>query len=197
MSLFQEIKESAQGRELSIKWYQNRIKHLGGSSLRNPRTLIHDEEGHGVARVRPGWGELNLFQYTPKGPERLKYYDLFPIVLPLVKHRNGFTGLNFHYLPYVLRVKLLTLLAEAYGDEHTQKINATYFMIRNMRLIRPIIRRYIRKQVETLYLRIPLDDMLIGILLPVQQFRTGPLDSSSDVMSREVWRDSREIVTNA
>ena len=197
MSLFQEIKESAEGRELSIKWYQNRIKHIGGSSLRNPRTLIHDEEGHGLARARPGFGELNLFQYTPKGPEKLKYYDLFPIVLPLVRHRNGFTGLNFHYLPYILRVKLLTLLAEAYGDESTQRINVTYFMIRNMRLIRPVIRRYIRTQVETLYLRIPLDDMLIGILLPVQQFRTGPLDSMSNVINREVWRDSRGIVTNA
>ena len=197
MSLFQEIKESAQGRELSMKWYQNRIKHIGGSSIRNPRTLIHDEEGHGVARARPGFGELNLFQYSPKKPENLKYYDLFPIVLPLVKHRNGFTGLNFHYLPYTLRVKLLTLLAEAYGDESTQRINVTYFMIRNMRLIRPVIRRYLRAQVETLYLRIPLDDMLIGILLPVQQFRTGPLDSMSEVMNREVWRDSRGTVTNA
>ena len=197
MSLFQEIKDSAQGRELSIKWYQNRIKHIGGSSIRNPRTLIHDEEGHGIARARPGWGELNLFQYAPKKPERLKYYDLFPIVLPLVKHRNGFTGLNFHYLPYTLRVKLLTLLAEAYGDESTQRINVTYFMIRNMRLIRPVIRRYIRTQVETMYLRIPLDDMLIGILLPVQKFRTGGLDSMSEVMNREVWRDSRGTVTNA
>ncbi len=197
MSLFQEIKESAQGRELSMRWYQNRIKHIGGSSIRNPRTLIHDEEGHGVARARPGFGELNLFQYSPKKPENLKYYDLFPIVLPLVKHRNGFTGLNFHYLPYTLRVKLLTLLAEAYGDESTQRINVTYFMIRNMRLIRPVIRRYIRTQVETMYLRIPLDDMLIGILLPVQQFRTGPLDSMSEVMNREVWRDSRGTVTNA
>jgi len=91
----------------------------------------------------------------------------------------------------------LLLLAEAYGDESTQRINVTYFMIRNMRLIRPVIRRYIRTQVETLYLRIPLDDMLIGILLPVQQFRTGPLDSMSNVINREVWRDSRGIVTNA
>ena len=197
MSLFQEIKESAEGRELSIKWYQNRIKLLGGSSLRNPRNLIHDEEGHGIARARPGYGELNLFGYFPEKPDRLSYYDLFPIVLPLVKHRNGFTGLNFHYLPLVLRVKLLTLLAEAYGDESTQRINVTYFMIRNMRLIRPVIRRYIRSQVETLYLRIPLDDMLIGILLPVQQFRTGPLASRSNVMDREVWRDSRGTVTNA
>ena len=197
MSLFQEIKESAEGRELSIKWYQNRIKHIGGSSIRNPRTLIHDEEGHGLARARPGFGELNLFQYSPKKPENLKYYDLFPIVLPLVKHRNGFTGLIFHYLPLVLRVKLLTLLAEAYGDENSQRINVTYFMIRNMRLIKPVIRRYIRTQVETLYLRIPLDDMLIGILLPVQKFRTGPLDSMSQVMNREVWRDSRGTVTNA
>ena len=135
MSLFQEIKESAEGRELSIKWYQNRIKLLGGSSLRNPRNLIHDEEGHGIARARPGYGELNLFGYFPEKPDRLSYYDLFPIVLPLVRHRNGFTGLNFHYLPPVLGVKLLTILAEAYGDEPTQRINVTYFMIRQKILI--------------------------------------------------------------
>lgn len=197
MSLFQEIKESAQGRELSIKWYQNRIKHIGGSSLRNPRSLIHDEEGHGVARARPGFGELNLFGYFPKDPERLNYYDLYPIVLPLVRHRNGFTGLNFHYLPVTLRVKLLTILAEAYGDENTQRINVTYFMIRSMRLIKPVIRRYIRTEVRTLYLRIPLDDMLIGILLPVQQFMTGPESRTSNVLPREVWRNSRRTYDGA
>ena len=197
MSLFQEIKESAEGRELSIKWYQNRIKLLGGSSLRNPRNLIHDEEGHGIARARPGYGELNLFGYFPEKPDRLSYYDLFPIVLPLVRHRNGFTGLNFHYLPPVLRVKLLTILAEAYGDEPTQRINVTYFMIRQMRLIKPIIRRYIRTQVQTLYLRIPLDDMLIGILLPVQQFMTGPEGRTSAVIPREVWRQSRGQIDGA
>ena len=197
MSLFQEIKESAEGRELSIKWYQNRIKLLGGSSLRNPRNLIHDEEGHGIARARPGYGELNLFGYFPEKPDRLSYYDLFPIVLPLVRHRNGFTGLNFHYLPPVLRVKLLTILAEAYGDEPTQRINVTYFMIRQMRLIKPIIRRYIRTQVQTLYLRIPLDDMLIGILLPVQQFTTGPEGRTSTVIPREVWRQSRGQIDGA
>lgn len=197
MSLFQEIKESAEGRELSIKWYQNRIKLLGGSSLRNPRNLIHDEEGHGIARARPGYGELNLFGYFPEKPDRLSYYDLFPIVLPLVRHRNGFTGLNFHYLPPVLRVKLLTILAEAYGDEPTQRINVTYFMIRQMRLIKPIIRRYIRSQVQTLYLRIPLDDMLIGILLPVQQFTTGPEGRTSAVIPREVWRQSRGQIDGA
>ena len=197
MSLFQEIKESAEGRELSIKWYQNRIKLLGVSSLRNPRNLIHDEEGHGIARARPGYGELNLFGYFPEKPDRLSYYDLFPIVLPLVRHRNGFTGLNFHYLPPVLRVKLLTILAEAYGDEPTQRINVTYFMIRQMRLIKPIIRRYIRTQVQTLYLRIPLDDMLIGILLPVQQFTTGPEGRTSAVIPREVWRQSRGQIDGA
>ena len=197
MSLFQEIKESAEGRELSIKSFQNRIKLLGGSSLRNPRNLIHDEEGHGIARARPGYGELNLFGYFPEKPDRLSYYDLFPIVLPLVRHRNGFTGLNFHYLPPVLRVKLLTILAEAYGDEPTQRINVTYFMIRQMRLIKPIIRRYIRTQVQTLYLRIPLDDMLIGILLPVQQFTTGPEGRTSAVLPREGLRQSRGQIYGA
>ncbi len=38
------------------------------------------------------------------------YYDSFPLVLPLETIKGGFMGLNFHYLPYILRFRLLERL---------------------------------------------------------------------------------------
>ena len=59
---------------------------------------------------RPSTGRLNMFFYDPKTKARLPYYDVFPLVLPLESIKGGFMGLNFHYLPYILRFRLLDRL---------------------------------------------------------------------------------------
>ena len=53
-----------------------------------------------------------MFVYSPKLRNKLPYYDTFPLVLPLKNYNNGFLGLNFHYLPYALRLRLLDAAVE-------------------------------------------------------------------------------------
>ena len=106
MSLFQDIRDSAEGRELSVRWYQDQIRNLGGNTI-GARQHITEGRRENKTAVGPTFGELNLYYYRPKTAKKLPYYDTFPIVLPFKRHKNGFTGINFHYLPMGLRVKLL------------------------------------------------------------------------------------------
>ena len=192
MSLFQDIKESAEGKELSVRWYQSQIRALGGT-LKSGTQVIQEGRVEGSTQSRPTYGMLNLFHYRPKTDKRLPYYDVFPIVLPFKKHRNGFTGLNMHYLSMGVRVQLLDRM-KVYAEE--EKLEVYWDLIGGIRQVRPIVRRYSAAQVQSLFLRIPLEDMLVGVLLPVQEFYKGEWGYKQRVASRSVWYHTRQAINS-
>ena len=63
MTLFTNIKESAEGRELSTRWYRDRVRALG--EVKAHRVIIEGKED-ATAQVRPTFGMLNLFFYEPE-----------------------------------------------------------------------------------------------------------------------------------
>ena len=96
----QAVKDEAKGRPRSTQWYRDKIEEFG-----TPRAqqLLRD----GKRDNRPFYGKLNMFFYDPKFKKKLPYYDTFPLVLPLETYNDGFLGINMHYLPIPLRVRLL------------------------------------------------------------------------------------------
>lgn len=48
MSLFQEIKDSAEGRELSIRWYQRKIKSLGADRYSATQHIMQGQKKVGL-----------------------------------------------------------------------------------------------------------------------------------------------------
>ena len=200
-TIFRKLREEAAGRELSVRWYRSKIKALA------PRVTADQviAEGKEKVRPRPTYGMMNLFWYKPLNAGKLKYYDLFPLVIPFKKHRNGFTGLNFHYLSIPMRINLLERL-EAYEDSGTlysldendsgDLLAFEWGEIVGMRGIKPTVHRYLAKYVYSNFLKIELEDMVAGALLPVERFYEG--DLWSDVMERvhprRVWDESRRRV---
>ena len=120
---------------------------------------------------------LNMFIYSPKFAKKLPYYDTFPLVMPLEKYDNGFLGLNFHYLPYALRARLL----DAAGQD---RLNVNEVI--KSRLTKPTIKRYLFGYLRSMCLRIEPEDNLTAIMLPVQRFK-----KASD---NRVWGDSRKMI---
>ena len=192
MSIFEEIRDSADGRELSERWYKYKVKQILGTRG-SFRGVMGDAEPHNRGS-RPKWGNMNLFWYQPKTAKKLPYYDLFPIVLPFKKHRNGFTGINFHYLPIYMRIKLLNLLDAGFGDEDKGRLQVFWNDLRNLKLARPIVRRYLKPNVHSLFLHIPLEDMFVATLLPVEKFYKGEYKSKRGVSSQVVWKDIKGIM---
>ena len=192
MSIFEEIRDSADGRELSEKWYRFKVRQVLGTrgSFRGVMADADTEQRKSI----PEWGNLNLFWYRPKTAKKLPYYDTFPIVLPFEKHKDGFTGINFHYLPIYMRIKLLELLDAGFADEDKGRLQVFWHDLKRLKLARPIVRRYLASHVHSLFLHIPLEDMFVGILLPVEKFYKGSYSSKRGVPSREVWKDIQGIM---
>ena len=192
MSIFEEIRDSADGAELSEKWYRFKVRQVLGTrgSFRGVMADADTEQ----RKSRPKWGNMNLFWYRPKTAKKLPYYDLFPIVLPFKKHKDGFTGINFHYLPIYMRIKLLELLDAGYGDDDKGRLQVFWSDVKRLKLARPIVRRYLAPNVKSLFLHIPLEDMFVGVLLPVEKFYKGSWTAKRSVSSRVVWKDIRGIM---
>ena len=201
-TIFRKIREEADGRELSVRWYRNKIKALA-PRITGPELLSEAEKKKITAR--PNYGMMNLFWYKPLNAKRLKYYDLYPLVIPFKRHRNGFTGLNFHYLSVPMRMNLLERLS-AFEDSGTlysldvddidQLLAFEWTEVKGMKGIKPIVRRYLANYVYSNFLKVGLEDMVVASLLPVERFYTGDLwnDRMDRVNPRRVWDASRRTV---
>ena len=169
MSIFDEISKLRKSGKEPYQWYRNRIKELGTPSQAQ---LIRD----GKITGRVNFGALNMFIYDPKLKNKLPYYDTFPLVLPIEKYRDGFLGINFHYLPYALRARLLSRLDP----------NANYSALKNVRLVKTTLKRYLNTNVRSRFRKLEEEDFMTAIMLPVQRFRKSS--------ASKVWSDSRKVI---
>lgn len=170
LNYFDQISNQIKTGNEPFKWYRNRIKELGTPSV--PELLRT-----GKLSKTPVGKSLNMFVYSPKGRNKLPYYDTFPLVLPLKSMEGGFLGLNFHYLPYALRARLL----DAAGGD-----NLSVSAVENNRLTKPCIKRYLFGYTRSMFRKIDEEDNLTAIMLPVQRFKKAS--------TSEVWADSRKMI---
>ena len=170
LNYFDQISNQIKTGNEPFKWYRNRIKELGTPSV--PELLRT-----GKLSKTPVGKSLNMFVYSPKGRNKLPYYDTFPLVLPLKSMEGGFLGLNFHDLPYALRARLL----DAAGGD-SLNISA----IEKNRLTKPCIKRYLFGYTRSMFRKIDDEDNLTAIMLPVQRFKKAS--------TSEVWADSRKMI---
>ena len=166
----QSVVKAAKGRPRSTQWFRDKIAEFGKPGAMD---LIRD----GKRNNNPFYGRLNMFFYDPKYKKTLPYYDTFPLVMPLELAEGGFYGLNFHYLPYALRARLL----DAAGQD---KLNVNE--VKRSRLTKPTIKRYLFGYVKSMFLKIEDEDNLTAIMLPVQRFRKSS--------ASKVWSDSRKVI---
>ena len=207
IGIFDEIREEAHGRELSIRWYRQKVQDL----LPKPQVRPMIREGIKTQKVtaRPNFGMMNLFYYRPKGAEKLPYYDIFPLVIPLGRRlNNGFVGLNFHYLSVPQRWLLLERLSmfqvpselDAFDtEEGAGDVMALFWSkIRRKRGVRPIVRRYLTKYIQSRFLKIELSEMLIALAIPMERFYTGKWGGKKRMIPEKVFRQTRrEMMSGA
>ena len=119
----------------------------------------------------------------------MPYYDTFPLVLPLENYNDGFLGINFHYLPIPLRVRLLDRVVDFSNNtkfDESTRLNVSYQNLKSIRLIRPTIKRYLAGKVKSRFRRIDADEFIVATLLPVARFKKGS--------QSEVYKDSRKMI---
>jgi hypothetical protein len=168
----QGVMDAAKGKPYSTDWYRQKIKEFGQPGRLD---LIRD----GKRNASPFGGALNMFVYGPKHKKKLPYYDTFPLVLPIENYSDGFLGLNFHYLPIPLRMKLLDKMLDS-------DLRTSYNAIKGVRLVRPTIHRYLAGYTKSQFRKIEEDELVVATLLPVHNFKKSS--------AKAVWADSRKMI---
>jgi hypothetical protein len=184
---FERLRFTGRDQEASINWYKNKITDLGKQNY-SPTALMNNDALM-TRRLMPG--QLYLFYYDPKFKESLPYYDTFPLVYPYSRIEGGFMGYNLHYLPPILRFKVMgTLLNIQQSGTSEEKRLAYSYGVLNARDLQkyyePCIRRYLSSHVRSNFLRIPAEDWLSAAVLPTERF--------VKASSAKVWKETLEKV---
>lgn len=156
----------------SKTWFEQQALLLKGKTGITPNMLFRQTEQ--TTRLTPG--RLYMFYYDPKYKDTLPYYDTFPLVFPYKKDKDGFMGLNMHYLPYYYRVQLMTRLMQFATNrnfDETTRIKYSWALISGVskfRFAEPCIKHYLNEHVKSTFLEIPGNDWHTAMMLPVERF---------------------------
>jgi hypothetical protein len=157
----------------SQTWFQQQARLLGRQQV-SPLGMIKSNPEHNVARIIPG--EMYLFMYDAKHQEKLPYWDMFPMVFPFRKMPDGFIGLNLHYLPYQMRIRLLDRLMEFRTNKslnENTRLRYSWATIQGsskLKIAEPCVHRYLMSQVQSPFKKIEAKDWTTALMLPVERF---------------------------
>jgi len=170
---FESIRLNADGTRKSYKWYQSKINQLTSSNKFDVSDIMNNEKQL-VNTINPG--NMYLFYYDPKHKATLPIYDTMPLVLPFRAVSDGFYGINLHYLPYMLRFRLLQSLTKLKSNNtitENSKINLSWKIINSTSTLLPArdaVKRYLSNHVRSRYLKINMNDWITASQLPLENF---------------------------
>lgn len=156
--------------------------------VRNPRDLLSNNER---LVTNLSVGRMYLFAYDPKTKDELPYYDKFPLIFPFRKVTGGFYGINMHYLPHILRARLMDALyslANNNANDDTTKLRLSYQILNSsskFRYFEPCVKHYLNSHVKSRFLWVPADQWQKALFLPLERF----VNSNK----QQVWRNTRKI----
>ncbi len=157
--------------EKSREWFIRNLKNLRNMSRVN---VLNDENL--FARTKPPIGRMMMFFYDPKGKETLPHYDRFPLVIMVEPTKDGFYGLNLHYLPLRLRAVFFDELMDRMNNtkyDDTTRFRLTYDLMRasrKLRLFQPCFKRYLTTQIVSKIVYVPPSEWEIAMFMPTDDF---------------------------
>ena len=179
MSIIKKIQAEfiAKGPDLSSReagtWLRKKIKELNIKQ----RTLLTD---HDRLRRSTYIGKMYFFFYDPKTKQQLPYYDIFPLVIPLERHNDGFLGLNLHYVAPKIRMQILDTLYKTASNnkmDDTTRMKVNYNIITSIaksRFMKPCIKKYLTSHIASRFVLVSADEWHFAAMLPFEAFQKLP-----------------------
>lgn len=173
ISIFDQLRTRPDyNRTNSLNWFNKKIGELGNfSQSRLNKTTKLNQTGKIFI------GSMNFFAYDPKFKETLPYYDRFPLSFVFSVDAIGFNAINFHYLPYPIRIKLydkMWQIAQMNRNSTTQQVTKLNWellgAVSKFPEVQPAVKRYLHGHVRSRFIKVPIEDWKSAILLPNEQF---------------------------
>jgi len=148
------------------------------------KKLLKNEIHFARKRIYPGF--LYSFIYDAKTKDKMPYWDACPLVFPWRKIEAdpikgtgaGFIGINLHYLPPMLRAKLMDdlypLVQDDRFNDNSRLQKFTYEVLRqyaSAKEFEPCIHRYLDSHVKSRLYKIPANSWDVALMLPTERFQ--------------------------
>ena len=183
-------KVKAKGQQ-AMSWFRDVVRKTRAAAFpaSTGRAELTGDRNVGVTN-RPTIGGMYLFQYDAKWKDILPYWDVWPLIFPFDFAKNGFYGINLHYLPPNARIDLMLRLIKAQGKSgnltDNYKLRLSYDIITNYPPAKPCIKRYLFSHVQGKGIYgIKGEDWSYAAALPLQRFRGASAGT--------VWRESKAM----
>ena len=172
----------------AMDWFKSIVKKTRAAAFpaATGRSELTGDRNIGVTG-RPTIGQMYLFQYDAKWKDILPYWDAWPLIFPFDYAKDGFYGINLHYLSPNARATLMINLIKAQGGSgnmtENYKLKLSYNIITNFPPAKPCIKRYLFSHVQGKGMYgIGGEDWSYAAALPLQKFR--------GATSNTVWKHS-------
>ena len=178
-TVFQSLADRAEAAQIDPKdvnearaWYRDqasKIQRINEKKLFDPK---NSRNMLGPQNI----GQMFMFFYNPKHKDTLPYYDRFPLVFPVEIYGDGFLGINLHYLPHVMRARLMDALYMTVNNKKndtTTRLKISYDILKNSsrtRYFKPCLKRYLSGQVMQRFLYIDPSNWDKALMLPTERF---------------------------
>jgi hypothetical protein len=160
----------------------------------NRNKIMQDPDGNNLVTSidEESIGSMYSFFYSPKHKKTLPFYDMFPLVFVIGPKPGGFLGINLHYLPPVLRAKLMdqlyTIINNKKFDSSTKLVVSYELLSKAARFkyFAPCVKHYLLEHVQSKFLTIEPKFWDVALMLPTEKFAKADIDT--------VWNKSRSQV---
>ena len=180
--LFQEILQDSQKvgsksptTKQAIDWLRQQALQTKGV---DPQTLIDDAGAFKrlTGITENSIGKMYMFSYDPKHKDILPYYDNYPLIFPVEMYSDSFLGINLHYLPPMLRAKLMDALMATINNKKynkTTKLVMSYQILKSaskFKYFEPCLKKYLFSHVRSPFVYIAPNEWNIALMLPTERF---------------------------
>ena len=189
-SLFDKLESEAFRKGLQARskeandWFAKNVSKLGkiGSGK-----MLGDDRLRKQAGASPG--DMVMYTYNPKHKQTLPYYDTFPLTIVVGPAKDGFYGINLHYLPPKVRAIFLDKLNDVASNQKfnaTTRFKITYKLLmatKSYKYFKPCFKHYLTPNLGSSIMKVNAAEWNIAIFLQTASFKKAS--------TGKVWADSR------
>ena len=96
------------GSKEARDWFRDQALKVNRASVKDNRIINTQESFRRLQMLTENSiGKMYMFLYDPKHKDTLPYYDSFPLIFPIEFYGDSFLGINLHYLPPVMRARMV------------------------------------------------------------------------------------------